>query len=109
MIGDENGMVALLERKIQNHCHDFSLRISNVWCLSHRLNLVVGDMKKMDHIESVFKFADWITKKRRAAAYTRWLHISFPATHLKKPETIQNQMDLLQRRGCRNLVSVAIC
>ena len=63
MIGDENGMVALLERKIQGHCRDFSLRISNVWCLSHRLNLVVGDMNKMDHVQSVFNFADWITKK----------------------------------------------
>ena len=69
MIGSTNGMSAHLRRLFarkygQQHC-----KMESLWCFAHRLNLVIRDFQHVDYINSVIRFCDLFTTKRRAICY----------------------------------------
>ena len=73
MIGSTNGMSAHLRRLFarkygQQHC-----KMESLWCFAHRLNLVIRDFQHVDFINSVIRFCDLFTTKRRAICYKKWL------------------------------------
>ena len=49
--------------------------VHSVWCIDHRLNLVVKDFNEVPNINYVIVFIDWITANQRLVSYTafaRW-------------------------------------
>ena len=69
MTGKHNGMVVHLRDMIRAEVGEQNSEFQSIWCLSHRLNLVVRDFESVDHIKNVLKFADWFSSKRKAVAY----------------------------------------
>ena len=73
MIGRTNGMVSQLRRLIQSEYGSRSGNFHQIWCLCHRLNLVIRDFQNVEHIKTVFEFCDWFATKRKAVVYRKWL------------------------------------
>ena len=84
MIGAENGMIPNLRRLVGKEIGSRSTPFKNVWCLAHRLNLVVSDFERVPYINSVFLFAGWFSSKRKAVQYKKWLSQKYPNDHFKK-------------------------
>ena len=84
MMGPANGMVRHLRLLIQRELGVLSTTFNHVWCLAHRLNLVVADFQKIPYINSVLIFARWFSSKRKTVAYRKWLKQSFPNSRFKK-------------------------
>ena len=84
MIGAVNGMIPHLSRLIRQECHVDQAPFKNIWCLAHRLNLVITDFTRVPYINSVFLFANWFTTKRKAVQYKKWLSEKYPNHHFKK-------------------------
>ena len=83
MVGKRNGMVCHLTNLTKQETGHGSV-FQNIWCLSHRLNLVVRGFGDVEHIRNELKFADWFSGRRKAVAYKRWLSEAFPDRRNKK-------------------------
>ena len=84
MVGKRNGMVVSLKRLVRSDVGTNEPSINTIWCMSHRLNLVVRGFERVEHIKNVFKFSDWFSTKRNAVAYRRWLCRALPNNTFKK-------------------------
>ena len=84
MVGQINGMVSHLKRLVQHTLGEITPTFDHVWCLAHRLNLVIGDFRDVPNIKGVFLFADWFTSKRKAVVYKKWLRATYPDQRVKK-------------------------
>ena len=84
MIGAVNGMIPNLKRLIKQEINVDHAPFKSVWCLAHRLNLVITDYMRVPYINSVFLFADWFTSKRKAVQDKKWLSQKYPNNHFKK-------------------------
>ena len=84
MTGKQNGMVAHLRKLVRVETGDQTFSFPSIWCLSHRMNLVIRSFEKVDHIKNVLKFADWFSTKRKAVGYKKWLNEKYPNTRFKK-------------------------
>ena len=73
MIGTTNGMSAHLRRLITRKYGPQHCKMESMWCFAHRLNLVIRDFQHVDYINSVIRFCDLFTAKRRAVCYKKWL------------------------------------
>ena len=78
MFGSMSGMIAHLRRLIAEECGIENSILEPVWCLSHRLNLVIRDFQQVEYIKSVFQFCDWFTARRRVVSYKKWLQRAYP-------------------------------
>ena len=87
MVGQINGMVSHLKRLVQHTLGEITPTFDHVWCLAHRLNLVIGDFRDVPNIKGVFLFADWFTSKRKAVVYKKWLRATYPDQRVKKITT----------------------
>ena len=56
----------------------------HVWCLAHRLNLVVADFQNVTYINSVLHFARWFSSKRKAVVYKKWFRETYKNERFKK-------------------------
>ena len=61
-----------------------SVTLYPIWCMSHRLNLVIRDFERVSDIKHVLKFSNWFASKRKAVAYRRWLCDAHPRSRYKK-------------------------
>ena len=84
MIGQDNGMFSCFKRLVQQDIGPVNCDINHVWCLAHRLNLVIRDFQNVENINSVFRFCDWVTQKRKAVAYKRFVREKYSDLRLKK-------------------------
>ena len=73
MMGHDNGMFSCFKRLVQQDLGQVPCFLNNVWCFAHRLNLVIRDFQNVEHINSVFLFCDWLSQKRKAVAYKKFL------------------------------------
>ena len=69
--------------------------VHSVWCIDHRLNLVVQDFKEVPNINCVITFINWITASDRLVSYTT---VARRTQRIKKktPSTIRDEMVVLQ-------------
>ena len=74
MIGRDNRMTVYLKRLIQHEMGNESCYFHSIWCMSHRLNLVVGGFERVEHIKDVLKFSDRFASRRKTVSYRRWLY-----------------------------------
>ena len=58
MIGQAKGMVPRFKRLVRQELGTVPSPIQHVWCLAHRLNLVIRDFENVQNIKSVFLFSD---------------------------------------------------
>ena len=90
MIGKDRGFFACFCRLLKTtgtlQPHEVD-SIINVWCFAHRMNLVTRDMKEAPGMNDIFSFADWITSRRVAVLYRKFLKTSFPETRFRKIPT----------------------
>ena len=84
MVGKVNGMVVYQKNLIDNEVGDQHRRFYSVWCLSHRLDLVIRAFATVDHIKNDLKFLDWFSPKRKAVAHRKWLCENKPDKNYKK-------------------------
>ena len=84
MIGQANGMFSCFKRLVQQDLGSVPCSMVHIWCLAHRLNLVIRDFQNVENINSVFLFCDWFTQKRKAVAYKRFLREKHSNKRLKK-------------------------
>ena len=87
MTGNEWGLLVCLRRLLTRQGILDAERadsIKNVWCFAHRLNLVTRDMKEDPVMRDVFRLADWITSRRVAVSYRKFLKARFPDTRFRK-------------------------
>ena len=84
MVGSLNGMVVHIKRMVQAEVGHNNCIFQPVWCFAHRLNLVLRDFQRVPCINSVIRFIDWFTSKRKAVVYKKWLLQSFPTQRLRK-------------------------
>ena len=84
MIGADNGMVSHLNRLVKQELGADHTPFKNIWCLAHRLNLVITDFEQVPYINSVFLFANWFSTKRKAVQYNKWLSENRQNQHFKK-------------------------
>ena len=54
-----------------------------LWCMAHRLNLVVKDFKEVENINFVIRFAKWITASDRLVSYSAFLR-TYPRQKRRK-------------------------
>ena len=87
MIGKTNGMVTQLRRLIQREYGSQMANFHSIWCLCHRLNLVIRDFQRAENIKMVFGFCDWFTTKRKAVVYKKWLKQNHPDDFFPKIPT----------------------
>ena len=87
MIGRTNGMVTHLRRMVQEECGSHTGNFHQMWCLCHRLNLVIRDFQNVENIKTVFEFCDWFTAKRKAVIYRKWLKHNSPDDFFPKIPT----------------------
>ena len=45
----------------------------SMWCIAHRLNLVVQDFREVENINFVIKFAKWITAGDRLVSFSAFV------------------------------------
>ena len=72
------------------------LDVHFVWCMAHRLNLVVQDFKEVENINFVIKFAKWITASERLVSYSVFLQMNPRQKKEKDPTTVRDSMAVLQ-------------
>ena len=76
MIGQNSGManeiVKLMNEKMNTN-RRIGVDVHCLWCMAHRLNLVVQDFKEVENINFVIKFAKWITASERLVNYSAFL------------------------------------
>ena len=84
MMGATNGMISHLKRMIVREHGIYHCILEPVWCFSHRLNLVIQCFQHVPFIQSVFRFCDWFTTKRKAVGYKKWLKETHPNDQLRK-------------------------
>ena len=87
MVGKDNGMTVCLKRLIQHDMGNESCSFHSIWCMSHRLNLVVRGFERVEHIKDVLKFSDWFASRRKAVSFRRWLCGQNPNISCKKIPT----------------------
>ena len=90
MIGNEQGLFACLIRQLKNRWLlpvEQADAIKNVWCFAHRLNLATRDMREMPGMAEVFSLADWITSRRVAVTYRKFLKAVDQTTRFRKIPT----------------------
>ena len=87
MIGQEHGMANEMI-KMANEKYGLNKRLGVdvhcLWCIDHRLNLVVQDFKEVEGINFVIKFLKWITASDRLVSYTSFMRMRFPNIKKKK-------------------------
>ena len=71
MMGQFGGMVGRLTHSVEMERGDHRPPFDHVWCLAHRLNLVVADFQNVPYISSVLHFARWFSSKRKAVVYKK--------------------------------------
>ena len=54
MIGQANGMISHFKRLVATELGTVGCPFNHVWCLAHRLNLVIRDFQNVPNINSVF-------------------------------------------------------
>ena len=100
MIGKDRGLFSGFCRLLKStgtlQTHEIS-SIKSVWCFAHRMNLVTRDLKDAPCMNDVFSFADWITSKRVAVSYRKFLKTRFPETRFLKIPTPSNTRWLFYR------------
>ena len=84
MIGHLNWMFPNFKRLVQRELGIVPCELVHVWCLAHRLNLVIKDFQNVENVNSVFSFCDWLTQKRKAVAYKKFVREKHPDRRLKK-------------------------
>ena len=84
MMGHTNGLFACFKRLFQQEIGTMTCSLVQVWCVSHRLNLVIRDFQNVDNIKSVLHFCDWLTQKRKAVAYRKFLREKHSEKRLRK-------------------------
>ena len=84
MVGQFNGLATILKRLVQRELGVDTPTFQHVWCLAHRLNLIITDFQNVRNINYVFLFADWFTSKRKAVVYKKWLRTTRPDQRFKK-------------------------
>ena len=72
MVGQYNGMFQCFKSLVQQELGSVSCSLTQVWCLAHRINLVISDFDNVDDINSVFRFCDWFSQKRKAVEYKKF-------------------------------------
>ena len=77
-------MVAHLKELVRAEVGPDTLMFDSIWCMSHRVNLVVRGFEEVDYIKDVLEFADWFSTRRKAVAYRKWLCQSFPTRRFNK-------------------------
>ena len=90
MIGNDRGLFACLCRLLKASGTieaDKVDSIRNVWCFAHRMNLVTRDMKEEPTMRDVFCLADWMTSRRVAVSYRKFLKIRWPDARFPKVQT----------------------
>ena len=90
MIGNDQGLFVCLCRQLRASGavgRENVDGIKNVWCFAHRMNLVTRDLRDVPGMGDVFSLADWITSRRVAVAYRKFLKARFPATRFRKIQT----------------------
>lgn len=90
MIGNEQGLTACLCRLLRSRGileAEQTAAIKNVWCFSHRLNLVTRDMRDAPGMADIFSLADWITSRRVAVSYRKFLRALDQTTRFRKIPT----------------------
>ena len=103
MVGRYNGVIPHLKKLVRDEMSDPTFNFPSIWCLSHRMNLVIRSFEEVDCIKNVIKFADWFSTKRKAVAYKKWLYEKYPKKRFKKiPKTIRDEVVFLQ--GCARRV-----
>ena len=87
MIGQNSGManeiVKLANEKLNSN-RRIGVDVHCLWCMAHRLNLVVQDFKEVENINFVIKFAKWITASERLVSYSVFLRTNPPPEKKKK-------------------------
>ena len=84
MLGRFNGMVSHLKRLVQQALGVVTPTFDHVWCLAHRLNLVIRDFQDVPDIKHVLLFADLFRSKRKAVVYKKWLRSADRDRRFKK-------------------------
>ena len=84
MMDAANGMIPRLSLLVKQENNTDQVPFKNVWCLAHRLNLVITDFQRVPFINSVFLFASWFTTKRKAVQYKKRLSGKDRNHHYKK-------------------------
>ena len=84
MVGRFNGLLQCFKTLVQQEHGTIPCAISQVWCLAHRLNLVIRDFQDVKNINSVFDFCDWFTEKRKAVTYRKFLREKYQERRFKK-------------------------
>ena len=84
MIGHVNELFHNFKMLVQQELGSVPCALVQVWCLAHRLNLVIKDFQNVANISSVFRFCDLFTQKRRAVAYKKFLRDKHREKRLKK-------------------------
>ena len=87
MIGQTHGMANELLRMANEKCGSnrrLGVDVHSLWCLDHRLNLVVQDFKEVENINFVLKFLKWFTTSDRLVSYTAFARMMSPDVKKKK-------------------------
>ena len=89
MIGKDRGFFACFCRLLKTTGTLQSHEVDSIMnaCFAQRMNLVTRDMKDAAGMNDIFSFADWITSRRVAVSYRKFLKTSFPETRFLKIPT----------------------
>lgn len=79
--------------------------IKYVWCFAHRMNLVTRDMRDTPCMNDVFSFADWITSRRVAVSYRKFIKARFHETRFLKIPTPSETRWLFYRDTIKVILS----
>ena len=105
MIGSFNGMVPQLRRMINRENSSQLSSFKSVWCLAHRLNLVITDFQRVPFINSVFLFAKVFASKRKAVQYKKWLAVRYPNDIFRKIPKPSETKWTFYREGLKSLLT----
>ena len=93
VISQTNGMSSHARRLIQSEYGTHSSNFHQIWCLCHRLHLVIRDLRNVEHIKTVFKFCDRFTSKRKAVMYRKMVETNTLGWILSEnPYTVRNTL-----------------
>lgn len=108
MTGNERGLFVAFCRLLK--CRgilnaELADSVCSVWCFAHRLNLVTRDMKEDPVMSDVFCLADWITSRRVAVSYRKFLKTRFPDMRFRKIPTPSETRWLFYRDAINAILS----
>ena len=108
MIGNERGLFACfchLLKRTDTLEKDRISRIKNVWCFAHRMNLVTRDLREVPNMNEVFTLADWVTSRRVAVCYRKFLKTKYRETRFPKIPTPSETRWLFYRDVVKVIIS----